>query len=85
MFLKQIWSLQLNMGNQAYEIVRIFSEIGIHRTGTQGDRDTLQWLGSELAVDGADVSFHSFPYHHFDAELIVRSAGKSIEAESLYY
>ena len=29
--------------------------------------------------------FHSFPYHHFDAELIVRSAGKSIEAEALYY
>ena len=73
------------MGNQAYEIVRVFSEIGIHRTGTQGDRDTLRWLGSKLTVDGADVSFHTFPYHHFDAELSVRSVGKSIESEALYY
>ena len=75
----------MNIGNKAYEIVRVFSEIGIHRTGTQGDRDTLRWLGSELAVDGADVSFHTFPYHHFDAELSVRSTGKSIYAETLYY
>jgi len=75
----------LNIGDQAYEIVRGFSEIGIHRTGTQGDRDTLRWLGSKLAFGGADVSFQSFPYHHFDAELSVRSIGKSIEAEALYY
>ena len=73
------------MGDQAYEIVRVFSEMGIHRTGTQGDHDTSCWLGSELAVGGADVSFQIFPYHHFDAELSVRSAGKSIEAEALYY
>ena len=73
------------MGDHAYEIVRGFSEIGIHRTGTQGDRNTLRWLGSKLAFCGADVSFQKFPYHHFDAELSVWSIGKSIEAEALYY
>ena len=78
-------SLRLNNGNEAYEIVRVFSKMGIHRTGTQGDHNTSCWLGSELAVDGADVSFQTFPYHHFDAELSVWSAGKSIEAEALYY
>ena len=75
----------MNKGDQAYEIVRIFSEMGIHRTGTQGDHDTLFWLNSELGVGGADISFQTFPYHHFDAELSVWSAGKLIEAEALYY
>jgi hypothetical protein len=75
----------LNMGDQAYEIVRAFSEMGIHRTGTQGDCDTSRWLVSELACGGVEVSFQTFPYHHFDAELSVRSKGKSIYAETLYY
>ena len=75
----------MNKGDQAYEIVRVFSEMGIHRTGTQGDHDTLFWLNSELGVGGADVSFQTFPYYHFDAELSVWSAGKLIEAEALYY
>ena len=75
----------MNKGDQAYEIVRVFSEMGIHRTGTQGDHDTLFWLNSELGVGGADISFQTFPYHHFDAELSVWSAGKLIEAEALYY
>ena len=74
----------LNMGDQAYEIVRGFSEIGIHHWDA-GDRDTLRWLGSKLAFCGADVSFQTFPYHHFDAELSVWSIEKSIEAEALYY
>ena len=75
----------MNIGDQAYEIVRIFSEMGIHRTGTRGDRYTSSWLGSELVVAGADVSFQAFPYHHFDAKVSVRSAGKLIDAEALYY
>ncbi len=75
----------MNKGDKAYEIVRVFSELGIHRTGTQGYHDTLCWLDSELGVVGADVSFQTFPYHHFDAELTVWSVGKSIEAEPLYY
>ncbi len=75
----------MNIGHQAYEIVRTFSGKGIHRTGTQGDRDTARWLGSELTAGGADVSFQTFPYHHFDTELSVRSAGKSIDADALYY
>ena len=75
----------MNKGDQAYEIVRVYSEMGIHRTGTQGYHDTLCWLDTELAVGGVDVSFQTFPYHHFDADLSVWSAGKSIEAEALYY
>ena len=75
----------MNIGDQAYEIVRSFSGMGIHRTGTQGDHDTSRWLRSELEVMGADVSFQPFPYHHFGAELRVRNAGKSIEADALYY
>ena len=75
----------MNKGDQAYEIVRVFSEMGIHRTGTQGDQDTFFWLNSELGEGGADFSFQTFPYHHFDAELSVWSAGKLIEAEALYY
>ena len=59
--------------------------MGIHRTGTQGDQDTFFWLNSELGEGGADFSFQTFPYHHFDAELSVWSAGKLIEAEALYY
>ena len=46
---------------------------------------SLCWLNSELALGGADISFQTFPYHHFDAELTVWSVGKSIEAEPLYY
>ena len=80
-----MWSLQLNIGDQAYEIVRSFSGMGIHRTGTQGDRDTSRWLESELAVLGADVSFQTFPYHHFDAELSVQIARESLQADALYY
>ncbi len=75
----------MNTGDRAYEIVRIFSEMGIHRTGSHGDRDTLCWLGSELVAAGANVSFQAFPYHHFDFELSVHCAGKLFDADALYY
>lgn len=80
-----MWSLQLDIGDKAYQIVRFFSGMGIHRTGTQGDRKTSRWLGSELTVLGAEVSFQTFPYHHFDAELSVQIAGRSLQADALYY
>ena len=75
----------MNIGDQAYEIVSSFSEMGIHRTGTQGDHNTSRWLGSELAVLGADVSFQTFPYYNFDAELSVQIARESLQADALYY
>lgn len=75
----------MNIGDQAYEIVRIYSEVGCHRTGTKGARHTSRWLASELASSGVDVSFQKFPFHYFDAELSVWSDGRSIEAMPLYY
>ena len=75
----------MNTGDQAYGIVRAYSESGIHRTGKQGNRNTSRWLGSELTIFGADISFQTFPYYHFESELSVKSAGKSIRADALYY
>lgn len=75
----------MDIGDKAYQIVRFFSGMGNHRTGTQGDRDTSRWLGSELTDLGAEVSFQTFPYHHFDAELSVQIAGRSLQADALYY
>lgn len=81
----EAWRSRLDIGHQAYGVVKQFSQFGTHRTGTQGDRDTLHWLGSKFASDGADVSFQTFPYNHFEFELTVESAGKVIDADVLYY
>jgi hypothetical protein len=75
----------LNTGDQAYELVRAYSDMGVHRTGSAVDIKTSRWLASELVIYGADVSFQTFPYHHFEVELAVRSDLRSVRAMALYY
>ncbi|MCP4185059.1 MAG: Zn-dependent exopeptidase M28 [Hyphomicrobiales bacterium] len=75
----------MNSGNQAYELVQAYSQLGGHRTGSLTDRRTSDWLAAELANLGAEISFQPFDYAKFDFELTVRSAGKKINSMPLYY
>ena len=75
----------MKIGDRAFEIMSVFSELGPHRTGTKGQHDTFQWLASELMTSGADVSYQTFPFHYYDAEVSVWSEGRSISALALYY
>ena len=79
------WWRHMVIGDKAFELVREYSALGFHRTGSSGDRATLRWLKHELAVRGADVSFQTFLYDHFDAELSVRIAGRLIDAMALHF
>lgn len=83
--MQQIWSHRLNSGDQAYELVRAYSKLVIHHKGTQWDCNTSNWLGSELTIFGANVAFQTFLHYHFEPELSVQSAGKSIHGDALYY
>ncbi len=75
----------MNTGEQAFEFVQSYSQIGYHRTGSPGDRRTSDWLAAELANLRAEITFQSFDYLKFDFELTVRSGGKKINSMPLYY
>jgi len=73
------------IGDQAYELVCVYAGMAGHRTGSDGDAQTVRWLARELAARGANVSMEPFSYRHFDADVTVRCAGRTINAMALYY
>lgn len=65
--------------------MRTYAQMGVHRTGSDGDAATLRWLSDELTGHGADVSLTPFGYRHFDADVTVQVGGRSVDAMALYY
>lgn len=73
------------LGEQAFELVRSYSQMGYHRTGSPVDDQTIDWLAEWLSSAGAEVTCPPFPYQHYDADVSIISGDNNIEAMALYY
>lgn len=87
--------LIMNKDNQAFDIdtfnidtfniVKAFENKGHHRTGTDADRATVDWLSRMLAAKGANVTCPEFTYSHYEATVEITIDGAPINAMALYY
>ena len=76
---------QIADGLKAFEIVKTYSDMGHHRTGTETDAAAIDWLAGLLRNAGAEVTCPPFPYSHYDAAVTITINGQCIEAMALYY
>lgn len=72
-------------GRKAFNIVKSYSDLGYHRTGTKTDIATIDWLAGMLRNAGAEVTCPHFSYRHYDAAVTVTINDHSIEAMALHY
>lgn len=72
-------------GRKAFSIVKTYSDMGYHRTGTKTDIATIDWLAGMLRNAGAEVTCPHFSYRHYDAAVTVTINEHSIEAMALHY
>jgi hypothetical protein len=47
-------------GEQLYQTVEKYVDLGNHRTGSPGDSATIEWLSSTLTGYGYDVELYNF-------------------------
>lgn len=52
-------------GNSLYQDVVTYAQFGDHRTATQGENQTTEWMAERLKACGFEVSFQSFPVDTF--------------------
>ena len=78
-------SVQMADGRKAFDIVKTYSDMGYHRTGTKTDAAAIDLLAGLLRNAGAEVICPPFPYSHYDAAATITINGHSIEAMALYY
>ncbi|MFT5212064.1 MAG: hypothetical protein ACI9CE_003806 [Flavobacterium sp.] len=73
------------MKKRIAEIIRQYSAQGIHRTGTDVDRENAEWLKKKFDSLGVDTEFNCFAFKRIvnsDTALIIGT--KRINAEPLY-
>jgi hypothetical protein len=68
-----------------YEIVKDYAGLGIHRTGTDVDRATINWFESHLRARGAKVLRQDYTFDFFEANTTVILDGCEIPSMPLYY
>lgn len=64
-------------GKSLYGTVEKFVSLGEHRTGTETDRKTSEWLGNELKNAGYTVNYLEFPVKQFFFEKGTLSTGSA--------
>ena len=64
-------------GDSLYQDVVTYTQFGEHRTATQGESQTTNWMVERLKACGFDVSFQSFPVDTF----FVHRANLTIDSE----
>lgn len=73
------------IGTELYGLVREYADLGIHRTGTDVDRATADWLSSHLKHGGAEFLRQAYSFTFFDGASSVRLDGDEIPSMPLYY
>lgn len=68
-----------------YEIVKDYADLGIHRTGTDVDRATADWIESHLRTRAANVLRQDYSFNFFEAKTRVILDGDEISSMPLYY
>ncbi len=78
-------SFEDNIGTTLYKIVKEYSDLGIHRTGTDVDKATADWFAEQLKKRGAKVSRQEYSFDFFDGASKVILDGIEIPSMPLYY
>lgn len=72
-------------GDALFKTVSAFASLGDHRTGTEVDKKTVEWLSHEFASRGATVSLQEYDIDRFDSKATVRIDGVEVPSIPLYY
>ncbi len=72
-------------GDDLYQMVEDYSEMGDHRTGTDVDRRTVRWFAGHLEAMGAEVTREPFSFDRFESETRVSINGEEVPSTALYY
>src|SRR5205085_11611421 len=73
-------------GADAYQAVKDYTALGLHRTGTAGGAATASWLAAQFAAAGLDTSVESFTFPQFRPKTASLTVGSySPVSFPLYY
>lgn len=68
-----------------YDIVCAFASFGDHRTGSDADTATADWLADGLAALGGTVERQPFSFNYFDHDVTLTANGQPVGTLPLYY
>ncbi len=68
-----------------YDIVCTYADFGDHRTGTDTDAATADWLCDRLSALGGAVERQTFAFNRFDHAVTLTAGGEEVSALPLYY
>jgi hypothetical protein len=71
--------------NDMFDIVRRYSERPHHRTGTDNDRATIEWLAEVSRNRGAQVTIDRWSFPQWTAEWSAELDGTAIDAFPMFY
>ena len=72
-------------GQELFDVVAEYADLGDHRTGTPVDEATLAWFARKLEALGASVTSEPFPFDRYVARWDLRVDGRRVEAVPLFY
>lgn len=73
-------------GEMLYADVVRYASMGDHRTGSQADLETSDWIAEEMRASGFDVTLSSWPLRQFFIkECWIRVYGQTLEAFPLWF
>ena len=68
-----------------FDLVHEYADIGVHRTGTNTQAATAEWLADQLRSRGGTVTLEPVAFERFVADWSVSVDGVDIEALPLFY
>jgi hypothetical protein len=68
-----------------FDLVHEYADIGVHRTGTNTQAVTAQWLADQLRSRGGSVTLEPVAFDRYEAEWSVTIDGVDVEALPLFY
>jgi hypothetical protein len=75
-----------DLGDRLYRTVVDYCALGEHRSGTEVDRRTIDWMAAELArIPGTVVERHPYTFPRYDARWSVHVDDEPVESIPLFY
>lgn len=71
--------------SELFDIVARYADLGDHRTGTEVDARTVDWLADVLSGQGAEVSRQAFTFPKFTGHAVGTGSAEGVPLEPLYY
>jgi len=68
-----------------FELVRAYSDLGVHRSGTSSQAATADWLVDELRSRGGEAALEPVAFQRYLADWSVTIDGDEVEALPLFY